>query len=88
MQDLLIYQQLLLRMFVKNTKLQKLKTHKQNISSSAWWFSTWKLESDEKEKSLVIDDFLEQHDSEDTADTPDHGDRDRVIMVNSNRLQT
>ena len=31
---------------------------------------TWKFESEEKEKSLAIDDFLEQHDSEDTADTP------------------
>ena len=34
---------------------------------------TWKFESEEKEKSLAIDDFLEQHDSEDTADTPGGG---------------
>ena len=27
-------------------------------------------EREEKEKSLAIEDFLEQHDSEDTADTP------------------
>ena len=67
-------------MFVKNTKLHKLKTHKQNTSSDLsswlsrfWWFSTWKFESEENEKSLAIDDFLEQHDSEDTADTPGGG---------------
>ena len=70
MQDLLIYQQLLLLMFVKNTKLQQIEnTQTEHIIS----ISTWKLESDEKEKSLVIDDFLEQHDSEDTADTPAGG---------------
>jgi len=34
-------------------------------------FTFWKFESEEKEKSLAIDDFLEQHDSEDTADTPE-----------------
>ena len=33
-------------------------------------FDTWKFDNEEKEKSLAIDDFLEQHDSEDTADTP------------------
>ena len=38
------------------------------------WFDTWKFEREEKEKSLAIDDFLEQQDSEDTADTP--GDDD------------
>ena len=32
---------------------------------------TWKFESEEKEKSLAREDFLEQHDSEDTPDTPE-----------------
>ena len=49
--------------------------HKHSRSSP-----TWKFESEEKEKSLAIDDFLEQQDSDETAETP--GGRIKGSIVN------
>ena len=70
MQDLLI-QQLLLIFGTRIANIEKRRDHPNVVL--VIWFDTWKFESEEKEKSLAIDDFLEQHDSEDTADTPGGG---------------
>ena len=59
---------------IQNCTNLKEKAHKQIPSPHLFILiariETWKFEREEKEKSLAIEDFLEQHDSEDTADTP------------------
>lgn len=55
----------------RERRFEKLPLFERGIWDLLSRFTFWKFESEEKEKSLAIDDFLEQQDSDETADTPE-----------------
>ena len=73
MNDFMTMKKLVLILFIHNLSLLIsviIITIAQPLHKNSQSSPTWKFESEEKEKSLAIDDFLEQQDSDETADTP------------------